>query len=165
MALNSNANLKSVSVSLPFGLGSATWEADDTERNAAWELYVELVTRIAVQTLEHDQGTLREALSSLYSIFGSTREILRKYGPRVGAARESVGGIAIRVLNEGLRPFMSKWHPLLQTWEAQKESGLSPQEHEKAWEYEPLVRQELAQLRQELDTYAQALAAISNVKL
>lgn len=164
MALNSNANLKSVTVSLPFGLGSATWEADDTERNAAWELYIELVTRIAVQILDHEQGTVREALSSLYSLFGSTRDILRKYGPGVGASHKSVGGIAIEVLNVGLRPFMSKWHPLLQTWEAQKVSGLSPQEHEKAWEYEPQVRQELADLRKELEIYANALAEISGVK-
>lgn len=45
------AKLKKVSVSLPFGIGSAEWEADPTERRAAWSLYVELVTRIAVQTL------------------------------------------------------------------------------------------------------------------
>ncbi|RQH25906.1 hypothetical protein D4Z78_01585 [Okeania hirsuta] len=45
------AVLKKVSVSLPFGLGSAEWEADLTERHAAWSLYVELVTRISVQPL------------------------------------------------------------------------------------------------------------------
>ena len=33
------AILKSVSVNLPFGMGGATWEADPTEQNAAWELY------------------------------------------------------------------------------------------------------------------------------
>ena len=43
------AVLKKVSVSLPFGLGSAEWEADQTERHAAWSLYVELVTRISIQ--------------------------------------------------------------------------------------------------------------------
>ena len=30
------AVLKKVSVSLPFGIGSAEWQADDTERRAAW---------------------------------------------------------------------------------------------------------------------------------
>jgi hypothetical protein len=57
---------------------------------------------------------MREAMNSLYSLFGSTREILRKAGPTVGASHDSVGGIAIAVLNKGLRPFLSKWHPLLQ---------------------------------------------------
>jgi hypothetical protein len=64
------AKFKKVSVSLPFGIGSAEWEADPTERRAAWSLYVELVTRIAVQPLEIDEGLLREALTSLYSLFG-----------------------------------------------------------------------------------------------
>jgi len=69
------AVLKKVSVSLPFGIGSAEWEADPTERRAAWSLYVELVTRIAVEPLEGEEGLLREDLNSLYSLFGTTREI------------------------------------------------------------------------------------------
>lgn len=89
------AVLKKVSVSLPFGIGSAEWQADDTERRAAWSLYVELVTRIAVQSLEIDEGLLREALNSLYSLFGTTRQVLKEAGPDVGAAHNSVGGIAI----------------------------------------------------------------------
>jgi len=80
------AVLRKVSVSLPFGIGSAEWEADPTERRAAWSLYVELVTRVAVQPLETDQGLLREALTSLYSLFGTTREILKDAGPDVGAS-------------------------------------------------------------------------------
>jgi len=109
------AKLTKVSIKLPFGIGGAEWEADSTERRAAWSLYVELVTRVAVQTPELDIGLSREALSSLYSLFGSTRQILRDAGPDVGCSRESVGGIAIAVLNLGLRPFVSKWHPVLQT--------------------------------------------------
>lgn len=164
MALDSRANLTSVSVSLPFGLGAARFEADDTEQNAAWELYVELVTRIAVQSLAADQGTVREALSSLYQLFGTTREILRKYGPGVGASDNSVGGIAINVLNRGLRPFMSEWHPRLQIWEAKRPDQTSPQEHEKTWEHEAEVRQKLDDLRHELSIYAEALATISKTK-
>jgi hypothetical protein len=36
-----------VSLNLPFGLGGLeqTWEPNDDEQKAAWELYVELVTR------------------------------------------------------------------------------------------------------------------------
>ncbi|MEO0827915.1 MAG: hypothetical protein AAFY67_20130 [Cyanobacteria bacterium J06642_9] len=158
------AVLKKVTVSLPFGIGSASWESDPTERNAAWELYVELVTRIAVQVLPTDVGTVREALNSLYSLFGSTREILRKAGPKVGASHDSVGGIAIAVLNQGLRPFMAKWHPLLQTWEAKKPDEVSPQSYEKDWEHEPKMRQELEALRQDLEQYADALAEIAGVK-
>jgi len=158
------AKLKKVSVKLPFGIGGAEWEADPTERRAAWSLYVELITRIAVQPLEVDEGLLREALNSLYSLFAITRQILREAGPDVGASRESVGGIAIAVLNKGLRPFLAKWHPLLQAWEAQRPAQVSPKEHEQNWSEEPKLRNELESLRQELEQYANALATIAGVK-
>jgi hypothetical protein len=158
------AILKQVTVSLPFGIGSASWESDPTERKAAWELYVELVTRIAVQPLDSEEGLMREALNSLYSLFGSTREILRTAGPQVGASRKSVGGIAIAVLNNGLRPFLAKWYPILQEWEAQKAQGVSPKAHEKAWAEEPSLRQALESLRKDLEAYAEALAEIAGVE-
>ncbi len=157
------AVLKEVTVNLPFGIGGATWKADPTERNAAWELYVELVTRVAVQSLHPQEGLVREAMNSLYSLFGSTREILRKAGPGVGASHDSVGGIAIAVLNNGLRPFLAKWHPLLQEWEETRDAGVSPQVHEKAWDKEMVVRGELDALRSGLEKYAEALGAIAGV--
>jgi len=71
---------------------------------------------------------------------GTTREVLKAAGPDVGASRDSVGGIAIAyggryaiaVLNNGLRPFLAKWHPLLQAWEARRPLGVSPKEQRKS---------------------------------
>lgn len=158
------ARLKKVSVSLPFGIGSAEWEADSTERKAAWSLYVELVTRIAVQPLSEQEGLLRETLSSLHSLFATTRSILREAGPGVGASHDSVGGIAIAVLNNGLRPFLAKWHPLLLAWEAGRDPVNNPKEHERKWAEEPRLHEELSKLVDELKEYADALAVIAGVK-
>lgn len=156
--------LKKVSVSLPFGIGSAEWQSDNTERRAAWSLYVELVTRIAVQSLELDEGLLREALNSLYSLFGTTRQILKEAGPDVGASLNSVGGIAIAVLNRGLRPFLAKWHPRLQAWEVKRPVDRSAKEHEQQWAEELELRNALASLRDELEKYSLALAEIAGVE-
>lgn len=158
------AKLKKVAVSLPFGLGSAEWETDPTERKAAWELYIELVTRVAVEPLNSDEGILRETLSSLYSLFSTTREILKTAGPNVGASPEYVGGVAIAVLNRGLRPFLSKWHPRLQHWETQRPPLVSPQIHEKNWPEESELRAELETLRDEIKEYAAALASIAGIE-
>lgn len=158
------AKLKKVSVSLPFGIGGAEWEADVTERKAAWALYVELVTRITVESLQCDEGLLREALNSLYTMFAITRQILKEAGPDVGISHNSVGGIAIAVLNKGLRPFLAKWHPLLQAWEAQCPPTTSPKDHEKNWLQEPELRQELQILNEKLDEYVKALAEIVGVQ-
>ncbi|MBN4003469.1 hypothetical protein [Nostoc sp. LPT] len=152
------AKIKKVSFSLPFSIGSVEWEADPTERRAAWSLYIELVTCIAVQPLEVDQGMLRED-----NLFPVTRQVLKEAGPDVGASRDSVGGIAIAVLNNGLRPFLAKWHPLLQTWEAPRPPHLSLKEHERNWSEEPKLRAELESLRKDLEEYANALAVIAGV--
>ncbi len=164
MNMRDRVSLETVSVSLPFGIGSMSWKVDTTQKKAAWSLYVELVTRIAVQPLEVDQGLVREAMNSLYSLFGTTREVLKAAGPDVGASRDSVGGIAIAVLNNGLRPFLAKWHPLLQAWEARRPLGVSPKEHEQSWSEEPKLRSELEVLRGGLEEYAKALAVIAGVE-
>jgi hypothetical protein len=156
--------VKKVSTSLPFGLGQVELESDEAMRRAAWALYVELTTRITTQTLETDQGLLREALNSLYSLFASTREILREAGPDVGTSLESVGGIAITVLNVGLRPFLSKWHPALSAWEAQRPTDVGQKEHEKNWAEEPKLRDELKLLRENLEQYVQALAKVIGMR-
>jgi len=164
MPKKDRARLKKVTINLPFGIGGAEWEADPAERRAAWALYVELITRIAVQPLAKDEGVLREALSSLHSLFAVTRQVLRDAGPDVGIARQSVGGIAIAVLNRGLRPFLAKWHPALQAWEAQQDFNTSSKKHACGWSEEPKLRADLEELRKGLAQYADALAKISGVE-
>src|ERR1051326_6390568 len=107
-------------IHLPGGIGTGKWVVDDTQRKAAWEMYVELITRVSVEPLAPDKGLLREALTSLYTLFGETRRILREHGPSVAKRNPkslySFGAIAVDVLNVWLRPFLSEWHPKLAAW-------------------------------------------------
>ena len=163
------AVLKKVSAKIktPFLDVQGDWEADESEQQASWELYVELVTRIAVQELKPCEGSLREALSSLHDIFAETRQILRKYGPTVaqpkGAGSLSLGSIAIQVLNTALRPFLTKWHPLLLAYENTKRPETSPIEHEAAWDKNTELRGELNQLNVSLKEYSQLLASAAGI--
>jgi hypothetical protein len=153
-----------LTVKLPFNLGELEFEPDEVQQRAAWNLYVELSTRIAVQPLGLDGGLLGEALSSLHDLFATTREVLKEAGPDVGASSDSVGGIAIAVLNRGLRPFLAKWHPRLLAWETERSTGVSMKEHEVKWAEGPQLRAELEALRNDLALYAHALASIAGVK-
>ncbi len=132
---------KDVKVSLnfpPFINITGSWEPDENERKAAWELYVELVTRIAIVELKPDEGLLREALKSLYTLFNTTRDILKTYGPSVakqrGEGKLSFGTIAVEVLNGVLRPVLAYWHPKLLDYENTKGDGVSALQHERRWE-------------------------------
>lgn len=152
-------------VGLPFNLGQLEFEPDEVQQRAAWELYVELSTRIAVQPLAPDEGLLRETLTSLYSIFGATREILRKAGPSVARGANSLGFIAIEVLNKGLRPFLAQWHPLLLAHEKNRSLETSARDHEQQWELAAELRQELVKLQDQMMIYADVLATIAGVLL
>lgn len=79
---------------------------EDADRRAAWELYVELLTRVATQPLPAAHGDEKTALDSVYSLFSTTREILRRHGPET----VQFSKIAIPVLNQVVRPFTAKWH-------------------------------------------------------
>jgi hypothetical protein len=156
-----------VGLNLHFVQISGTWEPNDDERKAAWELYVELVTRIAVVPLGAQEGLLREALSSLYSLFATTRDILRRYGPDVAEPKPngqySFGALAVAMLNYGLRPVLARWHPALEDWEASRPPNQSRGEHEKAWEHADDLRAALEKSRDVLTQYARLMASASGV--
>ena len=154
-----------LTVSLPFDLGQLEFEPNEVQQRAAWELYVELTTRIAVQPLCPDEGLMREALSSLYSVFDASREILRQAGPLVAQGPNSFGPVAIQVLNKGLTPFLAKWHPLLLAHEQKRPPDVSARDHERSWEKAPEFRRELAQVQEQMMVYARALSKIAGVTL
>jgi len=141
--------------------------ADSDQQMAAWEIYVELVTRIAVVELGAEQGVLREALSSLHSLFGTIRAVLRRHGPsvaRAGAFEASeVSVLAMAILNDVLRPLLADWHPLLLEHESRCPTGLSATEHERAWARNEEMRQALGLARGRLADYARLLAAAAAV--
>lgn len=47
----------------------AEWSPQEKDREAAWELYVEMLTRITTQPLPDDVGDEKVALDSVYAIF------------------------------------------------------------------------------------------------
>jgi hypothetical protein len=159
------AVLSKVTVKLPGIEGE--WVADEAQRSAAWEMYVELITRISVQPLGRDEGMLREALASLHALFGETRRILRAYGPDVAKPERkkylSFGAIAVDVLNVWLRPFLAKWHPRLGDHENRRSAEVSPHQHELAWAEAPALRTALEQLRGQLVMYADLLAQACDI--
>jgi hypothetical protein len=155
-----------VSLNIPFfGTVEGTWEPSTAERNASWDLYVQLVTRVAVVQLEG--GSLQEALDSLYQLFGITRGILTKYGPDVAVKRRngiSFGRLAVAILNYGLRPLTLKWHRELVIYEATRPPTMDKFSHEHAWDGADEMRAELDKTRLLLTDFAELLEKVANVE-
>lgn len=124
------------------------WTPDDSDKNAAWELYVELLTRITTQRLPLEHGVEKTALDSVYSLFGTTREVLKRSGRNcVQFAR-----IAVIVLNQIVRPFTAKWHRL------SMEGAFDDKEKCKKF------RTELIDLQNDLLNYTKMLADMADVE-
>lgn len=121
---------------------------NNADKNAAWEMYVELLTRITTQRLEPESGDEDTALKSIHSIFATTREILKKHGKEC----VTFSKIAIVVLNQIIRPFTAKWHR---------------KNVDKAFEKPDecaIFREELTHLQIQLRNYTKLLSDIAGVE-
>jgi hypothetical protein len=136
------------SLKLNLGFLEGEFAPRDPDRAAAWELYIELLTRVATQYLPPEDGDEKTALDSVYAIFKETREILRRHGSGCGEFAK----LAIPVLNQIIRPFTAKWHRL----------SLTGAFHDATRCRE--FRAELAALQPSLRDYTRALAAMAAVE-
>lgn len=141
-----NWDMKGLKLNL--GFLATEWEPQVKDSEAAWEMYVELLTRIATQPLPDSSGMESSALTSVYSLFDITRGILRKYG------KDSIGfaKIAIIVLNQIVRPFTARWHKLSEEGAFQNQEQCI------------LFRKELRVLQVNLKNYMGMLAEIAGVE-
>ena len=121
---------------------------DQSDQDAAWELYVEMLLRVVTQPLPSEGGDESTALDSIYALFPVTREILR----RRGRSAISFSKVAIPVMNQVVRPFTTKWHP-------QSLAGALG-DAEKRTEF----RQDLEALQSDLRNYNRLLAQIAGVE-
>jgi hypothetical protein len=162
-SMRAGAKLVKVAVKLPGIEGE--WIADRAQQIAAWEMYVELITRVAVQPLGDDEGLQREVLASLYALFGETRRILREHGPGIAIPEKkctlSFGAIAVDVLNVWLRPFLARWHPRLD--DGGPDDAVDGERGKGRARDSPELRAALRELQRRLAGYADLLAEVSRI--
>lgn len=124
------------------------WSPNTSDQDAAWALYIELLTRISTQHLQPEHGDEKTALDSIHALFGLTRKILK------GHSRDcqEFAKIAIPVLNQVVRPFTAKWHKLYLAGAFNDKSQCES------------FRKELGDLQQILRKYTQMLGEMAGVE-
>ncbi len=101
-------NWEMTTLKINVGFLDMEWKPKDDDKAAAWELYIELLTRIATQPLDIAHGDEKTALDSIHSLFAITRQVLKNNTRNC----TEFAKIAIVVLNQVIRPFTAKWHRL-----------------------------------------------------
>lgn len=111
------------------------WRPDPAAKDAAWAIYIEMATRIAIAELS--EGHLREAITSYHKLFVEVRGVLRQGGPSLaaggGADEPSLATLVLWMLNGEIRPVLSRWHVALGEHEARRSPSMSVAAHEAAW--------------------------------
>jgi len=112
----------------------------DEDRQCAWELYIELSTRVALVGKLFDDGCKNfegelyiESLASFYNFFQETRGIIRKFPVgRIEINQQNHLGVIIsRIMSDVMRPFLEKWQAdYKHWWDNQSNPRLSPTERQ-----------------------------------
>lgn len=141
-----NWDMTSLKIKTPFL--EMDWQPQDEDKAAAWEMYIELLTRIATQPLDSEHGDEKTALESVYSLFSITRQVLKNNTRHCIEFTK----LAIVILNQIIRPFTAKWHRLSLQGDLD-----DPKEREQ-------FRKELDSLQVTLRKYARMLADMAGVE-
>ncbi|MEO0448266.1 MAG: hypothetical protein AAF191_19550, partial [Verrucomicrobiota bacterium] len=143
--------------SFPSPRAKALWEVlkehaertllSEKDLEVAWPIQIDLHTRIVTQKLKYREGTEAAALKSVYDCFTFIREKVEK----TQGCHFMAGAMGV-VLNEVLRPFTAKWHPL-------SVSGVLQSNDEQRQR----LRQELSCLQQEIQPVLEMLEKVTGL--
>ncbi len=160
---------QSITVSLPFQLGSWTYDMTPTERIVAWRMHVQLVTRKAALPFDPEHDLIVDVYDSLFALFTETRALLLDLPPREFERESGVATLILKVQNDGVRPHLTAWQADFRRWwqrteclEENKER--SPQEIQRDYpRYGELVT-DLQKTNMELRKYADELLRLAKAQ-
>jgi hypothetical protein len=140
-----------------FGLVKLSGKLSEQDRQCAWQLYTEMVTRVAVTGKRRDETgsdftgeVMAESLESLHSFFLEARQIMKSFPVgKIAEYNQKHLGIFIHdLLTDVLRPFLEKWRADYRVWwEQQKDSHDSLFEIQKRYPRYAELLAEWTQLR------------------
>ncbi len=94
------------------GLAAAARPPEAEVLQAGWQIYVEAVTRVPAPDLPSGPGVLGEAIAAFDALADAIRVGLKAMSPPVpDGGSETVQALALRLLNDGLQPFLTEWRP------------------------------------------------------
>jgi hypothetical protein len=100
------------------GSGKMTLKPNLTDRQVAYSLWVELSTRKIGLPIDFEHDVIVEIYNSWHDFFSITRDLVKSI-PVNKVRQDSTGKIiklSIEVLNQGLRPHLTKWQARFRHW-------------------------------------------------
>ena len=138
------------------------FKPNDTDRQIAYSIWVELSTRKIGLPIDPENDVISEIYNSWYDFFGVTRDLVKTI-PVSKVRHDSTGKIiklSIKVLNEGLRPHLTKWQARYRRWyehQIKDHFDKSPQEIQKEFPEYDALRADLLAVNNRLIKYREKM--------
>lgn len=145
-----------------FGLGDhkITLRPNDVDRQIAYRIWVELSTRKIGLPIDLNDDVVVEIYDSWYNFFSVTRELIKDVPVNKIRRKdtEKIINLSIDVLNEGLRPHLTKWQARFRRWydkqlRSDEHASIHPQDIQKKFSDFDALSSDLLSLNNKLIKY------------
>lgn len=149
-----------------FGLGEqkVTLRPNETDRQIAYKIWVELSTRKIGLPIDFDDDVIAEIYDSWYNFFAVTRELIKDVPVSKFRRKdtEKIIILSIEVLNTGIRPHLTKWQARFRRWYERslaqdKNAELPPQDIQKDFPHYEELTADLETVNQRLIRYREKM--------
>jgi len=163
-AFSDFVNTNEVQITTPFG-AHFTLNVAQNDREAAWRIYTQLSTRVASVDFNEEYDSLTRSHNSLHKVFEIVRgEIAAIPVKRIKNDKsDATVKFYLDILNQGIRPYLSKWSIPLETWvenEKKKHPNKSVLEIERSFPDYPKAIEEFKAMNSRMKFYSDRLLEI-----
>ena len=156
---------RSISVdqaSIGIGNSSITLKLNKKDQEIAYTLWVELSTRKIGLPYYEENDVITEVYDSCYSFFKIARDLLKDIPAERLAYSGELVELTQKVLNDGLRPHLTRWQAKYRKWDKQaSEKEGTPQDIQKCYpEYTELI-DDLKKTNQKMINYKDLMYKIA----
>lgn len=156
---------RSISVdqaSIGIGNSSITLKLNKKDQEIAYKLWVELSTRKIGLPYDEENDVITEVYDSWYSFFKIARDLLKDIPAERLAYSGELVELTQKVLNDGLRPHLTRWQAKYRKWDKQaSEKEGTPQDIQKCYpEYTELI-DDLKKTNQKMINYKDLMYKIA----
>lgn len=164
--INNLTNKKSMSIEeFDLGIGNSMVKLvyNKKDQEVAYKLWVELSTRKIGLPFDEENDVIVEVYDSWYEFFKIARETLKEIPPERIPYSNDLINLTQKVLNEGLRPHLTKWQARFRNWykNASNSSELSPQEIQKQYSDINLLISDLKEANRHMIEYTRLMNEIA----
>lgn len=151
------------------GIGEFEINPNTEDLQIAHRIWTELKTRKAALPFDAEHDVIIEVYDSWYALFGKTRDLLANIPAnliRQDHSTREIVRISLAVLNDGLRPHLTRWQARYRNWYGTQKKELeirSPQEVQKSFPDFAELIEDLKKVNAGLVEYADQLARLTHM--